>query len=77
MPGDIDGFGLGIEVMKKHSNVKVLLTSGFTANHQKATNGDKPLMEKLYKNILNKPYNLAELAKAVRQTLDDEVILSK
>jgi len=71
MAGNMDGFGLGIEVLKKHTNVKVLLTSGFTANQQKATVADKPLKEELSKNILNKPYNLAELAKAVRQALSD------
>jgi len=72
MPGDMDGFDLGIEVLKNHPNLKVMLTSGFTAIHQKAASADKPMMNKLSDNLLNKPYNLAELAKAVRKTLDDE-----
>ncbi|MBT4519642.1 MAG: PAS domain S-box protein [Halieaceae bacterium] len=73
MPGDIDGFDLGIEVLKAFSGVKVLLTSGFTINHQKTANGDGPIVKKLSENLLNKPYNQAELAVAVRRSLDGEV----
>jgi len=72
MPGNMDGYSLGIEVLKKYANIKVLLTSGFTANHQKTNNGDKQLIDKLSRNLLNKPYNLAELAKAVRKALGND-----
>jgi CheY-like chemotaxis protein len=71
MPGDIDGYNLGKEVLKNHPDTKVLLTSGFTSKRETAVNGDKPLMEKLSRNLLNKPYNQTELAMAVRRTLEE------
>lgn len=73
MPGNMDGFSLGITILSKYPQKKILLTSGFTANHHKAQNGNKPLMDKLSRNILNKPYNISELARAIRKTLDNTI----
>ena len=72
MPGDMDGYDLGKEVMKNHPDIKVLLTSGFTAKRESPVDGDVALFDKFSNNLLGKPYNQAELAKAVRQILDEE-----
>jgi len=72
MPGDMNGYELAIDVLKQHSGIKVLLTSGFTAKRETAPDGDRPLYEKLTKDLVNKPYNIFELAIAVRQALEKE-----
>lgn len=71
MPGDMDGYGLAKEVLKRNPDIKVLLTSGFTAKREEFVNGDRPFYEKLSRNLLSKPYTQAELGMAVRRTLDD------
>ena len=53
-------------------DLKVLLTSGFTKNHEEYVNGDGEYLTKLTRNLLSKPYNHDELAFAVRRTLDDD-----
>jgi len=70
MPGGIDGYDLGKEVLKNHPDIKVLLTSGFTSKREEAVNGDIPLIEELSRNLLNKPYNQQELIMAIRKALD-------
>lgn len=65
MPG-IDGFELANLAINLKPNIKVLLTSGFTSKQMTTKNN----VAKLLKSLLNKPYNLRELAEAVRSTLD-------
>lgn len=72
MPGGMDGYDIAKEVMEGYPDLKVLLTSGFTAKRENIVNGDKLLFDKLTKNSLSKPYNQSELAIAVRRTLDEE-----
>ena len=68
MPG-IDGFELANQATNLKPNIKVLLTSGFTSK-QMSSDNDKMNETKLLKSLLNKPYNLRELAEAVRSTID-------
>ena len=70
MPGGVDGYDLGLEVLNSYPSIKVLLTSGFTSKREDAVNGDRPLMAKLSNSILDKPYKRSELAVALRKTLD-------
>lgn len=68
MPG-IDGFELANRAIKLKPEIKILLTSGFTSKQMSPDNSRKN-EAKLLKSLLNKPYNLRELAEAVRSTID-------
>jgi CheY-like chemotaxis protein len=63
MPGELDGVALARQVKEEYPDIAVLLTSGYakTANTQEA---GFP--------ILRKPYQLATLARAIRDALDSE-----
>jgi PAS domain S-box-containing protein len=58
MPGALDGIGLAKRIRAMKPGLPVLLVSGFAKN---AAESDFPL--------LNKPYNLAELGRAIRTTM--------
>ena len=73
MPG-IDGFELAFSVFVKWPNIKVLLTSGFSARRTELANLDEEVFIKLVENLLEKPYNMRELALAVRKTLDENML---
>lgn len=70
MPGGVDGYQLAFAALKQQSTVKVLLTSGFTSKREEFTNEEHNIYLKLAENLLGKPYNLSELAVAIRRTLD-------
>jgi|GEM_PF-1127693 len=70
MPGKLDGYQLASQVKVKKPSLKFLLTSGFTKTAQKTQSSDSEFMVKLSKNVLGKPYNKSELARALRNTLD-------
>ncbi|MBT4890961.1 MAG: response regulator, partial [Rhodospirillales bacterium] len=70
MPGDLDGYQLAIAAQKKCPSLKALLTSGFTKKKEDYFSPDGSKYAELAANLLNKPYNQTELAKAVRNTLD-------
>ncbi len=72
MPGGMDGYRLAIEALARHPGLKVLLTSGFTRQREEFLNGEAKLAFDLTKTLLGKPYNIAELATAVRRALDGE-----
>jgi len=72
MPGGLDGYRVAIAARKMRPDLRVLLTSGFTKNHEEYVNGDGEYLTKLTRNLLSKPYNHDELAFAVRRTLDDD-----
>ena len=65
MPGGINGYELAEQVTAKRSDIKILLTSGYT---------EKVMIHKGYarfnENLLSKPYKRADLAKRVRVILD-------
>ena len=74
MPG-ADGFELSFAAVKQKPSIKILLTSGFSSKHMEYANGEQQIYLKLADNLLGKPYNLNELAAAVRHTLDEQGIL--
>jgi signal transduction histidine kinase len=73
MPGGIDGYQLAVEAVARRPGLRVLLTSGFSRKREKYANGERRLVSDLAKTLLSKPYNLAELAAAVRRALASEV----
>lgn len=67
MPGGINGYELAERAKKLRPQLKVLLTSGFTAKTV-AINGQA----RFSANLLNKPYRKDELAQRIRAVLDGE-----
>jgi CheY-like chemotaxis protein len=65
MPGGMSGFELAREVRGKHPNLRILLTSGYTAIA--ATKGFQDTEEL---ELLTKPYRKRDLAEKIRQLLD-------
>jgi CheY-like chemotaxis protein len=63
MPGELDGIALARRVKEEYPDVAVLLTSGYA----KAANAHEASVP-----ILRKPYQLATLARAIRNALDAE-----
>ncbi|MCW9046013.1 MAG: PAS domain S-box protein [Alphaproteobacteria bacterium] len=72
MPDDLDGYQLAFAVNETHSNLKVLLASGFTEKREAYIKGDNKYMAALATNLLKKPYTQSEMAQAIRQALDEE-----
>lgn len=65
MPNGLDGFTLAHEAQKLRPGMPVLLASGFPGQVS-----DREADRELAKNLLNKPYDSAGLAKAVRRAID-------
>lgn len=72
MPGEMDGFRLGLAAKQRRPDLKVQLTSGFTRQFENNAAGDSDLIEEFSNTLLRKPYNQRELAFAIRQCLDNE-----
>ena len=70
MPGGMDGFRLAILAAKDRPDLRVLLTSGFPRKQEEFVKGENQAIAGLARTLLHKPYNLAELAGAVRDALD-------
>jgi signal transduction histidine kinase/CheY-like chemotaxis protein len=70
MPGGVDGYQLAMAALAQRPGIKVLMTSGFTARREEFVKGENAIALELTKTLLDKPYNIAELAQAVRRTLD-------
>lgn len=66
-----DGFELSSEIQKQWPEMKILLTSGFSSKRSEFMNGYNASYLKLAENLLDKPYNMKELAMAVRKALDE------
>ena len=71
MPGQYDGYKLALEVKKHWPKLKILLTSGYTANRENYVNGEKKLLDSLTQKLLNKPYTREEMSVSIRQALDE------
>jgi DNA-binding NtrC family response regulator len=65
MPGGVSGHDLAQQLLAKKPSLKVIYTSGYSAE---VFRGDFVLPEGV--NFLRKPYRAEELLNAVRQTLD-------
>ncbi len=74
MPGKIDGYQLALKTQKKFPALKFLLTSGFTKKQAELNSGGNPYLVTLNNDMLSKPYNMAELAIALRHSLDDKKV---
>jgi len=61
---EMNGFELAHIIMHKYPNTKIQLCSGFPEHHGKTVTNDK-----LYKNILQKPFSSDELLKCVNKLL--------
>jgi len=72
MPGDIDGCRLAQTVHELYPAYKILLVSGFTKKREGLPGTDSALVLELLEKRLHKPYNLSELAVAIRRTLDEK-----
>ncbi len=64
MPGGINGYQLAEQAVQLKSDLKILLTSGYTGNTTATVE------QKLFaRNLLTKPYTQAEMANLIRKTL--------
>lgn len=65
LPGDMSGIGLARRLREERADLKVLYASGYAA-------GSDPLGEGVIEegSMVQKPYELAALARAVRASLD-------
>ena len=68
MPGPMDGMGLAQHLGKEHGDIKVLLTTGYS---QAASDPHTPFA------VLRKPYQLATMARAIRNALDQRPVESR
>jgi len=71
MPGDMDGCRLAQSVHELYPTHKILLVSGFTKKQGGLPESDSAFVLELLRKRLHKPYNLPELALAVRYALDE------
>ena len=72
MPDGMDGYKLALAAAKIRPDLKILLASGFTRGRQKDVGSEISTVSELTDNLLGKPYNRSELARAIRRTLDEE-----
>lgn len=69
MPGGIDGYQLASMAHKHWPALKILLTSGFTKKEEALNHSDDKYLIELNGQLLGKPYNMSELALALRKTI--------
>lgn len=72
MPGPKDGYQLALTAAADYPSLRILLTSGFMKMRKIYINSGHPRIDKLTQSLLYKPYGQAELAKAIRQALDEK-----
>jgi signal transduction histidine kinase/HAMP domain-containing protein/ActR/RegA family two-component response regulator len=72
MPEGVSGVNLAEQLLLKHPRLKIIFTSGYTANEV-----SPELLAKTDARYLQKPYTHAELAKTVRDCLDKTVATNK
>lgn len=72
MPGKLDGYDLALAAKKICPSLEVLLTSGFAGEREEFSNNSNEIVARLAAKRLSKPYVLAELAIAIRNTLDEK-----
>jgi signal transduction histidine kinase/ActR/RegA family two-component response regulator len=65
MPEGVSGADLARQLIVKHPRLKVIFTSGYTANEV-----NTQLLVKMKARYLQKPYTHADLARTVRESLD-------
>ncbi len=75
MPGQFNGFELAVEAMSLSNNLKIALTSGFTAKASEKLINANLLAQYMTHNILPKPYNQHELLTFVRDNLNQKIYI--
>jgi CheY-like chemotaxis protein len=66
MPGDMSGFELARAAQEKHPDLRVLMSSGFTQHTQRSEK-----FADLAERMVAKPYRVSDLARRVRDALDE------
>ena len=64
MPGNVNGYELAAKALQKNSDLKVLITSGYTDK-----SGDNKEYAKYKFELISKPYDIGELAVKLRELL--------
>lgn len=72
MPSGMDGYQLALAAHRMRPSLKILLTSGLIKKREQYVADEGKYLTELVTNIVNKPYSLSELARAIRKTLDEE-----
>jgi len=67
---EVNGFELSSKALQQKPDLKILLASGFTSEQMQHQGEHEKLYQQLSSHLLKKPYNIKELAVAVRQCLD-------
>ena len=70
MPGGMDGYQLAVTAHEQYPELKLLLTSGFTKKRSNLRSSEDKYLVNLNDRILDKPYNLTELAIALKKSLN-------
>jgi PAS domain S-box-containing protein/hemerythrin-like metal-binding protein len=70
MPGGMNGFQLAVNVFQTRPGVKVLLTSGFAWEGDKAMQSSVQFVKYCIQEIIRKPYREADFLQKIRQSLD-------
>jgi CheY-like chemotaxis protein len=65
MPDGVSGADLVEKLLASHPRLKIVFTSGYTANEV-----NQKMLARIHASFLAKPYTHAELAKTVRDCLD-------
>jgi len=69
MPGGVDGYQLASMAHDRWPTLKVLLTSGFTKREEALSQSNDKYLIELNEQLLGKPYNMSELAHALRKAI--------
>ncbi len=77
MPGEMDGYQLALTAHERYPELKILLTSGFSKKRSKLNKATDQYLIGLNDKILDKPYNQAELAYAIKKALDQQKSLNQ
>lgn len=69
---ETDGYELTMQCVQRWPDMKILLTSGFSTQHDKLNELEPASRSKISEQILDKPYSMKDLAVAVRNSLDTD-----
>jgi PAS domain S-box-containing protein/hemerythrin-like metal-binding protein len=70
MQGGMNGFQLAVKIFRTRPGVKVLLTSGFAWEGDKAMQSSVQFVKYCIQEIVRKPYREADFLQRIRQSLD-------
>ena len=76
MPGGMNGFQLAANIFRTGPGVKVILTSGFAWEGDKAMQSSVQFVKYCIQGIVRKPYREADVLQRVRQSLDGRDLIA-